>query len=107
MTKAAGCLSFATKATQPFSVVANLRRQDFYRDAITQQNVTRQINRSHPALAKQRFNLVLAVEHRTNDGRRVIFQHLPVSGAEADTVLKLCFTDCAISVSYTHLRAHE
>src|SRR5687767_302177 len=96
MTKPPCSLPFATKATQPLGIVAYLRRQDFYRYAIAQQDVSRKVNCAHSALTKQRFDFVLAIKHRAHDRRRIIFEHLTVSWAKAHTIVVLLITNCAV-----------
>src|ERR1043166_8880811 len=96
MTKASSGLAFATEAPQPLGVGAHFRRQDFYRDAIAQQDVPCQVNRTHPAFAKQRFNLILAIEDGANERGRIVFKYLAVGGTEADIILVFCFADSAV-----------
>src|ERR1041385_5185846 len=96
MTKAAGCLPFAAKSTQPFTIVANFRRQDFYRDAITEQNMARQVNGAHSTFAQQRFDFVLTVEDGADKGGGIFFQDLSVNGAETNAVVVLSFANGAV-----------
>src|SRR5882724_10244661 len=87
MTKAAGRLTFALKAAQPFSVAAHFRRQQLNGDAIAEQNVPRAIDRAHSTFAQQSFDLVLAVELLADQRRRIFFQYLAIGGAEAQSVV--------------------
>src|SRR6185503_17490172 len=96
MTKSPGCLPFATKAAQPFRVVSHFRRQNLNGHSIAQQDVPSQVNCSHPTLTEEGFDLILTIKDSANERRRVVFQHLTVSGAEAHIVVIFSFADGAI-----------
>ena len=73
MTEAARGLAFTTKAAQPLRIVAHLRREDFDRHLIAEQDVARTIDRAHSAFADQRLDVILTVEDGINNVRRVVF----------------------------------
>ena len=54
-------LAFALKTLEPFFIVAHVGRQHFERDQIAQQHMPRLIDRTHAALAEQRFDIILVV----------------------------------------------
>jgi formyltetrahydrofolate hydrolase len=93
MSKAARRLAFALKAAQPFGVTAHFRRQDFDRNPVTEQNVTRAIDCAHAALPQQRFDLVLTVEGFAHERAGIFFQHLAVFRAETYAVVEFFVTE--------------
>jgi hypothetical protein len=88
MAKAAGRLTFALKAAQPFRVASHFGRQHFNGYAIAEQNVPRAINGAHSTLAEEGLDLILTVKHLARQRRWIFFQDLAVSRAEADTVIE-------------------
>jgi len=94
--KASRRLALALEAAQPFGIAAHLRRQDFNRDAIAEQNVPRAIDRAHPPFAQHAFDLILAVEHAADQGRRIFFQNFTVLRAKAHRVIEFFVADRAV-----------
>ena len=88
MTKAARCLAFALKPAQPFGVAPHFRRQDFDRHAVAQQDMAGAIDGAHTAFAQHGFDLILAVEGRADQRRRILFQDFAVFRAEAYAVVE-------------------
>ncbi len=101
MAKAAGGLTFATESSQPLRIVSDFRGKDFDSHAIAEQDMSRAINRTHPAFAQQRFHLILPVEHRVDDGGGIGFQHLAVNRTEAHAVVVFGFAGGAVFHSGT------
>src|SRR5437870_4484371 len=96
MTKAAGRLSFALKAAQPFGVAAHLWREQLDRDSIAEQDVARFIDGAHTTLAQQGLDLVLAIQHCTNERSSIFFQNFAVLWTEAERVVKFVLADRAV-----------
>src|SRR5882724_6225521 len=96
MAKAPGGLSFTPKPTQPLCVVPHFGWENLYGYAVPEQDVTSAINCSHTALPEHCVNLVLAVEHRTHEGRRIVFQHLAINRAKAHAIVEFPFTNSAV-----------
>jgi hypothetical protein len=94
--KTPGRLTFAPESSQPLGVVAYLRWENFYGDTIAQKNVAREINGAHAAFTKQRFDVVLPVEDRSHQRRRIIFQNFTVNGAEAHAIIVFRLADGAV-----------
>src|SRR5688572_25825437 len=87
MAKAPGGLAFTPESSQPLGVVAHFGRQNFYGDAVPQQNMPRKINGPHAALAEQRFDLVLPIEDGAHQRFGILFQDFAARGAKAHTII--------------------
>src|SRR5205807_3191140 len=96
MTKAARSLTFTLKATQPFSVAAHFRRQNFDGNAITEQDVTRTIDGAHSAFTQQGFDLILTVKRLADKRTRIFFEYLAIRRAEAHAVVEFFVADRAV-----------
>src|SRR3569832_1477312 len=90
------CLAFTSKSSEPLGVGPDFGRKDFDSDAIAEQDVARAIDCSHAAFAKQRFHLVLAVEHGVDDGSRIDLQNLAINRTEGYAIVVFCFAGSAV-----------
>src|SRR5438067_2165892 len=96
MTKSPRGLAFALKSAQPFGVAAHFWRQNFDRDAIAEQDMTRAIDGAHSTFAQHGFDLVLAVECSADERRRIFFENLAVFRAEANAVVEFFVASGAV-----------
>ena len=107
MAESARGLAFTTEASQPFRIVSDLRRQNFYGDTITKQNVARTINGAHSAFPQHGFNVVLAVENSIDQGLLILFEDLAINRTEGDCVFVFCFAERAVFHSGLKTSRHK
>ena len=104
MAKAARGLAFATKAPQPFRIATHFRREDFYRDAVAQQDVTRAETRRPCRLCPALIRFDTGRQELCQRSTRIVFQNFAVDGTETDCVLVFGFADGAVFHRLTSLQ---
>jgi hypothetical protein len=67
MSKAARCLTFTPESSQPLGIGSNLRRQNFNRYTVAEEDMPGSIDCAHSAFAEKRLHLVLAIEDSIDD----------------------------------------
>src|SRR5258708_2760360 len=94
--EAARRLAFPAKSPKPFRVRTHLRGKHLYRDAVTQKNMPGAIDGSHPPLAQQSLDLILAVEDGIDHAGGIVFEDFTVKRAKTYVIFVLGVADCAI-----------